>query len=43
MSEIPSRDESDSDAGPVTIEELRAFTETFADLADDDVMASAWR
>lgn len=29
--------------GSVTGDDLRAFSATFADLADDDVMASAWR
>ncbi|MGI8677457.1 MAG: type II toxin-antitoxin system VapB family antitoxin [Jatrophihabitans sp.] len=29
--------------GPVTGDDLRAFSATFADLADDGVMASAWR
>lgn len=32
-----------SSAGAVTAGDLRAFTTTFADLADDDVMAAAWR
>ena len=27
---------------PVTAQDLQAFGETFADLADDAVMASAW-
>lgn len=29
-------------AGEVTVESLRRFKETFADLADPDVMRSAW-
>ena len=29
--------------GDVTVESLRRFGETFCDLADDDVMRSAWR
>ena len=29
--------------GSVTGDDLRAFSVTFADLGDDDVMASAWR
>ena len=29
-------------AGEVTVESLRRFTETFADLADPEVMRSAW-
>ena len=28
--------------GDVTVESLRRFGETFRDLADDDVMSSAW-
>ena len=28
--------------GDVTVESLRRFGETFGDLADDDVMHSAW-
>lgn len=28
--------------GDVTVESLRRFGETFRDLADDDVMRSAW-
>jgi hypothetical protein len=27
---------------PVTVADLRRFTETFADLADPDLMAKAW-
>ena len=30
-------------AAPVTGDDLRAFSESFADLADDDVMSAAWR
>ncbi len=30
-------------ATPVTGDDLRAFTESFADLADEDVMSAAWR
>jgi hypothetical protein len=29
--------------GPVTVEDLNRFTETFGDLADPDVMSQAWR
>ena len=29
--------------GPVTVEDLNHFTETFGDLADPDVMSQAWR
>ena len=35
--------ESSAGAGPVTAEHLRAFSETFGDLADPDVMRGAWR
>ena len=28
---------------PVTVEDLARFADTFADLADPDVMSSAWR
>jgi hypothetical protein len=27
---------------PVSVEDLEAFTETFGDLADDDVISQAW-
>lgn len=29
--------------GPVTADDLRAFSASFADLADDGVMLAAWR
>ncbi len=32
-----------ADAVPVTGAHLRAFSQSFADLADDEVMAAAWR
>lgn len=28
---------------PVSVDDLRAFADRFADLADDDVMDAAWR
>lgn len=30
-------------AAPVTVEDLTAFAETFADLGDPDVMRGAWQ
>lgn len=30
-------------ASPVTVDDLGRFADTFADLADDDVMDQAWR
>ena len=30
-------------SAPVTVDDLRAFTDRFADLADDQVMDDAWR
>jgi len=30
-------------ATPVTVEDLQTFSATFADLADDDLMAAAWQ
>jgi plasmid stability protein len=32
-----------ADAAPVTAADLRSFSESFADLADDEVMSAAWR
>ena len=34
--------EAVSSPQPVTVEHLTAFAETFADLADDEVMKGAW-
>lgn len=31
-----------ADGGDVTVESLRRFADTFSDLADTDVMRSAW-
>ncbi|WP_304524634.1 antitoxin [Dactylosporangium sp. AC04546] len=28
---------------PVTVDQLRRFTDTFGDLADDDLMREAWK
>lgn len=30
-------------SAPVTVNDLRAFADRFADLADDEVMDAAWR
>ena len=32
-----------SASGPVSVNDLRAFADRFADLTDDDVMDAAWR
>ena len=35
--------DAQSSAGAVTATDLRAFSSSFADLADDDAMSAAWR
>lgn len=35
-------DDAQQAGGPVTVEDLDRFSQTFRDLADDDVMRQAW-
>ena len=43
VTDIPMLERQRADpAGEVTVESLRRFKETFADLADPEVMRSAW-
>lgn len=35
--------DADADAAPVTVEDLRSFSASCADLADDRVMSVAWK
>lgn len=35
--------EATTGAGPVTVDDLRGFASTFADLADDELMRDAWK
>jgi hypothetical protein len=46
MSDIPIRDVPEDAAtpgSPVGVEDLARFADTFADLADPDVMSQAWK